>query len=690
MLPPIANSRISIFVLVALGAACSDYELENIDYPKFIDTAILTPYVAPEDTEWPTVYDTAALQRCDGEEDLAQSVAMDTSCENDIVTGSIDSVLEWEMTEFEDEPNSAHVVMAPVVGQLTDDNGDGVIDSLDTPDIVIVTDDDGADSTPAGFIRIISGDGSSVKTLDHWSTPDGPLAPYRYSNLALGDLNGDGEPEIAVVLLPHNDSSTGAHEDAPIFPSAPGSSFTEGDEGGAGCTVGVFRPDGELVWQNLTSQIECGGHAPAIADLEADGFPEVIVGSHVYEGMTGDLRFQHTHGQGRFYFQPEIGMISAVADVDMDGTQEILAGGVIIAPDGTIECENEFNSDGFNGVADLDGDGFGEVLVVGNGEARIYEHDCVPDITFQLEGGGNGGPPTIADYDTDGAPEIGIADAHTYTVYETNGDVLWSHEVDDESSAATGSVVFDFEGDGRPEVVYADETRLWIFAGADGDVRLSDTRHASRTLHEYPTIADVDGDGSSEIIVPNGGGHMGEGRNGIYVLGAEEGTWLMSRHVWNQHAYSLTNIEDDLSVPVEPEVNWLQHNTFRSGDPQPMPSWLAPDAVPLAEVCYTDCPQNRVTVYVGLGNEGASAIRNNVPISVYTDPDDPTLLTTFWTGSLVDAGRVSEVFELELDADDVIDGWLKIVVDDSDGTEYVTDECVEDNNDMVLWEVSCG
>ena len=131
----------------------------------------------------------------------------------------------------------------------------------------------------------------------------------------------------------------------------------EGEEGGAGCTVGVFRPDGELVWQNLTTQIECGGHAPSIADLDADGSPEVIVGSYVYEGDTGDLRFQHTHGQGRYYAQAEIGMISAIADVDLDGTQEILAGGVIIAPDGSIECENDANSDGFNGVADLDGDG---------------------------------------------------------------------------------------------------------------------------------------------------------------------------------------------------------------------------------------------------------------------------------------------------------------------------------------------
>ena len=586
-------------VVAVVGLGCSDYEFGQIIFPTIVDTAILYPYEPGPDSAGPSPIDTNVVERCDGEDDLAQSVGWDSDCQNEVVTGSIESLLEWEIQVFEEHPDSSHVVMAPVIGQLTDDNGDGVIDSGDMPDIVIVTDDAGVDSVPTGYIRIIAGDGSSVRTLDHWNTPEGPIAPYRYSNLALGDIDGDGVPEIAVVLLPHHESG-GPHQDTPIFPSSP----SAGGDAGTGCAVGVFRPDGELLWQNLTTQFECGGHAPMMADLEGDGTPEVIVGSHVYEGLTGDLRFQHTHAQGRYQAQPEIGMISAIADVDLDGIQEILAGGVVIDPDGEIECENDFNNDGFNGVADLDGDGYGEILVVGNGQARIFEHDCVPAVTFALAGGGNGGPPTIADYDTDGAPEIGIADAYTYTVYEANGDILWSQEVDDESSSATGSVVFDFEGDGRPEVVYADETRLWIFAGADGEVRLSDTRHASRTLHEYPTVADVDGDGSSEIIIPNGGGHLNEDRNGIYVLGAREGTWLMSRQVWNQHAYSLTNVEDDLSIPAVPELNWLEHNTYRSGDPQPMPSWYAPDAVPLAEVCYTDCPQGQLTLFVRLANEG--------------------------------------------------------------------------------------
>ena len=163
----------------------------------------------------------------------------------------------------------------------------------------------------------------------------------------------------------------------------------------------------------------------------------------------------------------------------------------------------------------------------------------------------------------------------------------------------------------------------------------------------------------------------------------------MSRQVWNQHAYSLTNVEDDLSIPAVPELNWLEHNTYRSGDPQPMPSWYAPDAVPLAEVCYTDCPQGQLTLFVRLANEGGAAVRSNVPITVYTDSNDPTALETFWTSSIVDAGSVSRVFSMTLDSQSVIGEWLRVVVDDDAGIQYVSDECIEDNNTVEFWDVRC-
>jgi hypothetical protein len=60
---------------------------------------------------------------------------------------------------------------------------------------------------------------------------------------------------------------------------------------------------------------------------------------------------------------------------------------------------------------------------------------------------GSGGPPTVADFDGDGAPEIGVAGGTSYAVYDGDGTVQWSRPTQDISSAITGSSVFDFNGD---------------------------------------------------------------------------------------------------------------------------------------------------------------------------------------------------------------------------------------------------
>jgi hypothetical protein len=57
------------------------------------------------------------------------------------------------------------------------------------------------------------------------------------------------------------------------------------------------------------------------------------------------------------------------------------------------------------------------------------------------------GPPTIADYDGDGAPEVGVAGGAAYVVFDGDGALLWQMPTQDLSSSVTGSSVFDFNGD---------------------------------------------------------------------------------------------------------------------------------------------------------------------------------------------------------------------------------------------------
>jgi len=443
-------------------------------------------------------------------------------------------------------------------------------------------------------------------------------------------------------------------------------------------------------WVALELEIHCGGHAPALADLEGDGTVEVILGSAIIEGATGALRAVGQGGKGYYKAYSEVGAMSVPIDLNGDGIQEILAGSSIYSPSGDEICSvGGEDKDGFVGAADLDMDGMGEFIVVGNSVLSMYEADCSLIRSWALSGGGNGGPPTIADFDADGVPEIGVAEAATYTVYEVDGSVLWAMPITDASSHATGSVVFDFEADGASEVVYADETRLWVFDGKTGAVRLEHGGHASRTLHEYPTVADVDGDGHTEIIVPNGGGHNGEDLTGIYVLGSESGSWLSSRQVWNQHAYNIVNVLDDLSIPPAPEPNWPLHNNFRSGDPHPGEGYFKGDLVPLAEICTEECPLDRIIIQYATANQGAGAVRSGTPITVYTELDGIEIpLETTWTTTSVVAGHKSPTFELSIATSEIHGGILIVKTDDAEGVSFVP-ECEEGNNSLRFTDVGC-
>jgi FG-GAP-like repeat len=127
--------------------------------------------------------------------------------------------------------------------------------------------------------------------------------------------------------------------------------------------------------------------------------------------------------------------------------------------------------------------------------------------------------PNIADFDGDGFPDVGVAGGNRYVVaqWTAAGGMaqLWDAVTLDGSSQRTGSSVFDFDGDGRSEVIYGDELFLRIYPGVepdcaiggpgcDGDMTDAEILfidiNSSRTRSEYPIIADVDGDFKAELV----------------------------------------------------------------------------------------------------------------------------------------------------------------------------------------------
>lgn len=111
--------------------------------------------------------------------------------------------------------------------------------------------------------------------------------------------------------------------------------------------------------------------------------------------------------------------------------------------------------------------------------------------------------------------------------------------------------------------MYADERFLYVY-GAEGSVELQVPRSSS-TIVEYPVVADVDNDGSAEIVVVSGTDFGGnQTAPTVQVIRDVEDRWVQARRIWNEHTYHVTNVREDGTIPTVEPKSWLQLNTFRT------------------------------------------------------------------------------------------------------------------------------
>ncbi len=255
----------------------------------------------------------------------------------------------------------------------------------------------------------------------------------------------------------------------------------------------------------------------------------------------------------------------------------------------------------------------------------------------------------IGDLTGDGKPNIALTAcramaAYSYTVTGTPGATnsgtiaqIWNVGTTD-NSASTVMSLFDFDQDKSMELVYRDETHLRILNGIDGSDKTVFTGGLnSSTWDEYPVVADIDGDGESEIITT--GGTATQASSGSLKIFKSGGTtmWAPSRPVWNTYYYNPVYINNDLTVPqfpVNPATpfydsdgnvshpfnNYLQQPTSLSDAGS---QFLAgPDLsfdlnTPMRVENYTD-NNGRAHVIVNIKNGGASQYPANSVLQVLT------------------------------------------------------------------------
>ncbi len=406
-------------------------------------------------------------------------------------------------------PMHRQVLTTPLVADLPNNSGAAA-------EIIFVASDSTIGATQGdgtgGRIRILNGQ----TCVQDEVIKAGP-AVRDAATPAIGDLDGDGKPEIV------------AHENFPNNNKIV--AFT-------------WKTDHyDVMWESTTGAANAdpgSWDGVSLHDLNNDGKAEVIGrDGEVFDGVTGK---QITPGGMPVILDSD----PVLGDVDHDGTVDLVANQVFSwsgtgwvkkypgmnattpATAATFYGFADFGTRGADGKFDhTKKDGIAEVVAVGavggvesSGMVGIYTLQGEPLLRVDLPPsacpggmatGERGGAPTIGDFDGDGMPELATAGAFAYRVFDldcadagqTCSDkahfIRWSQSSQDCTSGATGSTIFDFEGDGAAEAVYADECFVRVYSGKTGEVLFS-TYHSSATWWEQPIVADPDHSDRSKLI----------------------------------------------------------------------------------------------------------------------------------------------------------------------------------------------
>jgi Bacterial Ig-like domain (group 3)/FG-GAP-like repeat/FG-GAP repeat len=330
-----------------------------------------------------------------------------------------------------------------------------------------------------------------------------PTDNFNNYGIAVADLNGDGHPDVVVTGLTSSSSLIG---------------------------VMMGNGDGTFAAPKTYSTGGSIAYSVAIADVNGDGFPDLIVANQYASGSSLEGSVGVLLGNGDGTFQPVVTYDSggsraewvAVADVNGDKYPDIIV---------TNGCASECQSNGTGLVSVLLNDGKGSFLPAANysdGESAPGEPESV----------------AVGDFNGDGHPDIVVSIQCADTACSTgslgvlinNGDGTFQPAVPYSSGGyyyGLSVAAADMNGDGKLDLVvgnwclnssvclYQQQGAVSVLLGnGDGTFQPATTYPTGGGSPGSLAVADVNGDGHPDVVVSGGS----NADNAYLLLGNGDGS----------------------------------------------------------------------------------------------------------------------------------------------------------------------
>ena len=304
---------------------------------------------------------------------------------------------------------------------------------------------------------------------------------------------------------------------------------------------------------------------PVISDINGDGLNEIVIvawGSVYVSAFRGtDCSLLWSRSLGGYYtITPAAGelnpSISGLEIVVIQGSNRNVY--ALRGTDGAILWNRYIGGTmpAYGNISpptifDADGDGVGEVYVVGDNIYALRGTDG--SIIWSYPASGRFASVAIADINNDGQYEVvTVAGSGLRVLRATNGAFLWSYSVGSQGNPA----IADLDNDGYKEIVVATDNGLLYALRHNGTLYWNRNMGygAYPSFMNSPTIADLNGDGRKEIVYGHYQWGSGCYNQYVHVLRGTDGSTIWSYSgpcsAYQAHARKIADIDNDGQIEI--------------------------------------------------------------------------------------------------------------------------------------------